>query len=172
MRYLLGKHFGAQDLDDHITNIYIATVEAILKGNLKQPEFVRAYCGKLTMNYICRVSSRKIYERKRFLELDAAAECFEEWRDARRSISPETLVIEQERDDVVQTALGVLTEKQRAVLTRFYVLNESKDDIKAALSLTENQFRLIKWRAKQRFGEAGKRALKPQLLILRGRRAA
>ena len=47
----------------------------------------------------------------------------------------------------------------RELLVRFYIHEHSVEDICADLNLSCNQFRLLKSRAKVRFGELGKRAL-------------
>jgi RNA polymerase sigma-70 factor, ECF subfamily len=44
-------------------------------------------------------------------------------------------------------------------LTRFYVDEQSQDLICSEMGLTETQFRLLKSRAKARFGELGKTKL-------------
>ena len=45
------------------------------------------------------------------------------------------------------------------MLTRFYLEEESAEEICRNMDLSETQFRLIKSRAKARFGELGKRRL-------------
>jgi hypothetical protein len=44
-------------------------------------------------------------------------------------------------------------------LTRFYLNEESAEEICDNMGLTDTQFRLIKSRAKARFGELGRRRL-------------
>ena len=61
--------------------------------------------------------------------------------------------------DAAKRALDQLGEKDREILTRFFVQAQSQDQICAEMSLTETQFRLLKARAKARFGQVGKREL-------------
>jgi RNA polymerase sigma-70 factor, ECF subfamily len=51
------------------------------------------------------------------------------------------------------------TAYSREILTRFYLQEESQEEICAVMILTETQFRLLKSRAKSRFGELGKKKL-------------
>jgi DNA-directed RNA polymerase specialized sigma24 family protein len=55
--------------------------------------------------------------------------------------------------------LQSIPKRDREVLTRFYLNEESVDEICKNMDLSETQFRLIKSRAKARFGELGKRRL-------------
>jgi RNA polymerase sigma-70 factor (ECF subfamily) len=52
-----------------------------------------------------------------------------------------------------------LSDRDREILTRFYLDEQTQEKICEDMSLTETQFRLLKSRAKARFGELGKRKL-------------
>ena len=49
--------------------------------------------------------------------------------------------------------------RDREVLTRFYLHEQTQEQICAEMGLSETQFRLLKSRAKTRFGDAGKSML-------------
>ncbi|HVV44178.1 MAG TPA: hypothetical protein VHC72_03210 [Bryobacteraceae bacterium] len=53
--------------------------------------------------------------------------------------------------------LNGISRRDRDILNRFYVLEQSQEQICADMGLSYNQFRLLKSRAKARFGELGKR---------------
>ena len=61
--------------------------------------------------------------------------------------------------DVVHFMLGRLRDRDRQVIERFYFEDESPEEICRALNLTENQYRLIKSRAKARVGDLCRRRL-------------
>jgi DNA-directed RNA polymerase specialized sigma subunit len=61
-------------------------------------------------------------------------------------------------------AIQKLSERDRDVLTRFYLYEETQEQICQEMQLTETQFRLLKSRAKARFGELGKRKLQQKQL--------
>ena len=52
-----------------------------------------------------------------------------------------------------------ISPRDREILTRSYLLEQSQERICAEMNLTETQFRLRKSRAKARLGEVGKRRL-------------
>jgi DNA-directed RNA polymerase specialized sigma24 family protein len=53
-----------------------------------------------------------------------------------------------------------LSERGRDILTRFYLHGQSQEQICDEMNLTETQFRLLKSRAKARFGELGQKKLR------------
>jgi DNA-directed RNA polymerase specialized sigma24 family protein len=55
--------------------------------------------------------------------------------------------------------LNAVPKRDREVLVRFYLKEEDPDIICREMELTETQFRLIKSRAKARFGELGRTRL-------------
>jgi RNA polymerase sigma factor (sigma-70 family) len=74
-----------------------------------------------------------------------------------RQISPERQVLEKQTQEVAMRILRSLPERDREVLARFYLEEQTPEQICAEMNLTETQFRLIKSRAKARYGELGKR---------------
>jgi RNA polymerase sigma-70 factor (ECF subfamily) len=52
-----------------------------------------------------------------------------------------------------------LSDRDREILTRFYLDEQTQEQICGEMNLTETQFRLLKSRAKARFGELGRRKL-------------
>jgi len=65
---------------------------------------------------------------------------------------------------LVQRVLSELSSRDREILTRFYLHEESQEEICIEMTLTETQFRLLKSRAKSRFGELGKKKLTQRAL--------
>jgi DNA-directed RNA polymerase specialized sigma24 family protein len=64
----------------------------------------------------------------------------------------------------MRSVLMRLTPKDREILTRFYLQEQPQEQICQEMKLTETQFRLLKSRAKDRFGELGKKKLQRSLL--------
>jgi DNA-directed RNA polymerase specialized sigma24 family protein len=72
---------------------------------------------------------------------------------------PEREAIDRENLALAMRVLKSIPKRDREVLTRFYLKEESAEEICENMGLTDTQFRLIKSRAKARFGELGKRRL-------------
>jgi DNA-directed RNA polymerase specialized sigma24 family protein len=67
--------------------------------------------------------------------------------------------MKQEKLDVMTRTLRAMSSRDREILTRFYLQEQSQEQICAEMHLTDTQFRLLKSRAKARFGEMGRRRL-------------
>ena len=76
-----------------------------------------------------------------------------------RGPDPERGAIERQNGQLAMRVLNSIAKRDREVLVRFYLQEQTPDEICQAMQLTETQFRLIKSRAKARFGELGKRRL-------------
>ena len=72
---------------------------------------------------------------------------------------PEETAIRQQHEQIAKRVLNSISKRDREILTRFYLLEQSQEQICDQMNLTETQFRLLKSRAKARFGELGKRRL-------------
>jgi DNA-directed RNA polymerase specialized sigma24 family protein len=67
--------------------------------------------------------------------------------------NPEESMLQQERVVLMQRALQRLGNRQREILTRFYLQEQSKDQICADMGLSATQYRLLKNRAKTKVGK-------------------
>jgi RNA polymerase sigma-70 factor (ECF subfamily) len=76
-----------------------------------------------------------------------------DWHD-----NPERKVIARQRAEIARRVLNGVSRRDREILNRFYVLEQPQERICAEMGLSYNQFRLLKSRAKARFGELGRRA--------------
>jgi DNA-directed RNA polymerase specialized sigma24 family protein len=62
--------------------------------------------------------------------------------------NPELLAIEKQRLVLARVAIACLPKRDREILTRFYIEEQSKEQICSEMNLTETQFRLVKSRTK------------------------
>lgn len=69
------------------------------------------------------------------------------------------MAIEQQQEAIAKTVLQGISRRDREILTRFYLLEETQEQICEGMNLSETQFRLLKSRAKARFGDLGRRKL-------------
>src|SRR5208282_2483029 len=73
--------------------------------------------------------------------------------------NPEERAMFSQRTDLINRVLDELSERDREILTRFYLLEQCQVQICTEMALSDTQFRLLKSRAKSRFGELGKKKL-------------
>jgi RNA polymerase sigma factor (sigma-70 family) len=155
IRMFIARNLGSQEIDDRVHDTFVIVVEAIRNGEIREAErlmgFVRTVVRRQVANYV----KKSIHQRRdrRCIDDDEAGFLQD------RNISPEEAVIEGQQARLMERVLSELNEKQREVLVRFYLREQPADQICREMNLTETQFRLLKSRAKARFGRSGKRHL-------------
>jgi RNA polymerase sigma factor (sigma-70 family) len=75
------------------------------------------------------------------------------------AVNPERRVIDDERSRIMYEILKGISRRDREILTRFYLYEQSVEQICSEMRLSETQFRLLKSRAKARFGELGRKRI-------------
>jgi DNA-directed RNA polymerase specialized sigma subunit len=100
-----------------------------------------------------------VHSRRDEMHLDVGVRVADRRRD------PEQNMAHQQKGDFMRDILRQLSDRDREILTRFYLHEETQEEICSGMSLTETQFRLLKSRAKARFGELGKRRLQQKPLV-------
>ena len=73
--------------------------------------------------------------------------------------NPEQEAILRQKTALMKSVLESLNQRDRDILVRFYLMEQPQEQICREMSLTETQFRLLKSRAKAKFGEIGKKKL-------------
>jgi RNA polymerase sigma-70 factor (ECF subfamily) len=151
VRYYLWRQFGAHDLDDKVHDIFLIVTQSIRRGDLREPERLMGYVRTVLRRQVAAYIEEAVHLRRNEMEIDPALNLTD------RGISPERRVVEKETQEVAMRVLRSLPARDREVLVRFYLKEQSADQICREMELTDTQFRLIKSRAKARYGELGKR---------------
>lgn len=145
----LRRQVGFQDYEDRMHDIFLLVVDAIREGRVREPGALPSY-----IHGVARLSTcSKIGIRARHQRLSGVLQHWETSRSERDT--PEDQLAEQQRVKIMRELLSTLSDREREVLTRFYLREQSKEQICAELNITSTQFRLTKSRAKQRLGRMG-----------------
>jgi RNA polymerase sigma factor (sigma-70 family) len=153
VRFMLYRQLGAEDLDDRVHDVFVMIAQSIRNGELRDPAKLMGYIHTVVRRQIAGYIDRAVNLRRSRVDLD-----FDEaLSDAKPN--PENEAMERECRDIAFRVLRSLPKRDREVLSRFYLDEQSVEEICRALDLTETQFRLIKSRAKARFGEIGRRSI-------------
>jgi RNA polymerase sigma-70 factor (ECF subfamily) len=153
IRFYLCRQLGPQELDDKVHDTFVVVVQAIRRGELREPQRLMGFVRTIVRRQVAAHIDRAVHTRREQMDLDATLRVI----DPRGN--PEETAIFQQRNELIRRVLGELSERDREILTRFYLYEQNQDQICAEMSLTETQFRLLKSRAKARFGELGKKKL-------------
>jgi RNA polymerase sigma factor (sigma-70 family) len=151
VRFLLWRQLGPQDLDDKVHDVFLIITQSIQRGELREPDRLMGYVRTVVRRQVAAHIDIAVHARRNQQSIDPAMTLSDHQPD------PERRVIEQESQDVALRMLSGLPKRDREVLVRFYLQEQSAQEICRDMKLTETQFRLIKSRAKARYGELGRR---------------
>ncbi len=153
IRFYLCRQLGPQDLDDRVHDVFLTITQAIQSGELREPERLMGYVRTVVRRQVAARIDANVHARRRQASLEDGIVL----RD--HSPDPERLAIRGESIEVALRILNSIARRDREVLVRFYLNEQPAEQICREMDLTETQFRLIKSRAKARFGELGKARL-------------
>jgi RNA polymerase sigma factor (sigma-70 family) len=154
LRYYFCRQIGACDHEDRLHDVWLIVIRAIRRGDLREPErlpgFIRTVAHRKVANHI----DEQVTRRKQEGRFEAALEIREP------GLNPEQQTILREHAEIASEALKALGERDREILVRFYLHEQSPRQICREMSLSDTQFRLVKSRAKAKFGAIGRNRLR------------
>jgi RNA polymerase sigma-70 factor (ECF subfamily) len=159
IRFYLCRQLGVQELDDKVHDTFLIVVQAIRRGDLREPDRLMGFVRTVVRRQVAAHIDQVVHSRRDEMHLDVGVRV----ADARRN--PEQNMAFQQKVDFMLEVLRQLSDRDEDILTRFYLHEETQEEICEEMNLTETQFRLLKSRAKARFGELGKRKLQQRMLV-------
>jgi len=153
IRFYLCRQLGPQDLDDRVHDVFLIITQAIQGGELREPERLMGYVRTVVRRQVAARIDANVHARRCQTSLEGGVVL----RD--RAPDPERQAIQGQNVEVALRILNSISKRDREVLIRFYLNEQPAEQICREMNLTETQFRLIKSRAKARFGELGKARL-------------
>ena len=158
IRYYLCRQLGLQELDDKVHDTFVIVVQAILRGDLREPERLMGFVRTVVRRQVAAHIDHVVHSRREELHLDVGVRVVDAGRN------PEQHMAFQQKVDFMLQILDRLSPRDREILNRFYLQEQPQEQICREMNLTETQFRLLKSRAKARFGELGKRKLQQKTM--------
>jgi RNA polymerase sigma-70 factor, ECF subfamily len=153
VRFQLWRQLGPQDLDDNMHDVFLAVTDSIHRGELREPDRLMGYVRTVVRRHVAGCIERAARKRRKHTGLDSGMALTDNHPD------PELHAMSRQRAELAHSILNAIPKRDRDVLIRFYLKEQTVGQICCEMDLTETQFRLIKWRAKARFGELGKSRL-------------
>jgi RNA polymerase sigma-70 factor (ECF subfamily) len=151
VRYYLWRQVGPQDLDDRVHDIFLIITQSIQKGELRDPERLMGFVRTIARRQVAATIGAAVQARRNQVDVESRLNVSDQHPD------PERRVIEKQNQELAMRVLGSLHKRDREVLVRFYLQEQTPEQICREMNLTPTQFRLIKTRAKARFTELGQR---------------
>ena len=153
IRFQLYRQLGPDDLDDRVHDVFLIVVQAIQRGEIREPERLMGFVRTVVRRQVAGYIEEMVHARRDFQNLEGLPPVADD------SQTPEELAMARQRTEIMEVVLRSVSRRDREILTRFYLLGQSQEQICREMKLTETQFRLLKSRAKARFGELGKKKL-------------
>jgi RNA polymerase sigma-70 factor (ECF subfamily) len=154
IRYYLARQTGCKDLEDRLHEIFLMVVSAIQSGKVREPDRIMGFVRTVARRQIASYIEQAVRNRQREGELVPDLGVVDQ------RLSPEELAMIRQKAEVMKAVLVQMPERQREVLQRFYVHEQTPEQICQEMSLTETQFRLMKSRAKAAFAAKGQTAIR------------
>ena len=151
LRYSLVRQLGPQDMEDKLHDVLLIVITAIRRGQLREPARLMGFVRTVAQRRVIQDIEQAVYTRQKEIILEPGTELADKNQD------PEKAMISRERIEIMKSALAHMPPRQREILERFYLREQTAEQICAEMSLTETQFRLMKSRAKAEFGSIGQR---------------
>jgi RNA polymerase sigma factor (sigma-70 family) len=152
VRFLLCRRIGADAADDKVHDVFLIVTKAIINGELRDPDRLMGYVYGIVRKQVASYIDQSVQMRRRRVDVDSES-LSDTYPCAERK------AIASERLGLAIRVLQSISKRDREVLTRFYLNEESAEEICRDMRLSETQFRLAKSRAKARFAKLGKRCL-------------
>jgi RNA polymerase sigma factor (sigma-70 family) len=154
--FFIMRQLGSDDLQDKVHDIFVTAATAISAGKLRDSERLTPFLTTLTRFYTYGQIDRRVVRRKYVTPLEHA-------NIPDRRMNLENSVYKKQKMLIVRDILNAMPKRDRDVLERFYVLEQTKEQICQEMNLTPTQFRLLKSKAKSTFAKMGQRRLKVQV---------
>lgn len=151
--FFIMRQLGSEDIQDKVHDIFVTAATAISGGKLRDSERLTPFLTTLTRFYTYGQIDRRVVLRKYVTPLEHS-----NIPDRRSSV--EHNIYRQQKMRIVREILGSMPSRDRDVLNRFYVEEQTKEQICEEMNLTPTQFRLLKSKAKSTFAKLGRRRLK------------
>jgi RNA polymerase sigma-70 factor, ECF subfamily len=158
IRFYLCRQLGPQELDDKVHDTFVIVVQAIRRGELREPDRLMGFVRTIVRRQVAAYIEEAVHRRKEQAEADSGVRLID------HGSTPEQNAMDVQRGEFVTSVLKRMSSRDREILTRFYLHEQPQEQICEEMSLTETQFRLLKSRAKARFGEIGKKKLQRPLM--------
>ena len=159
IRFYLCRQVGPQELDDRVHDAFLVVVQSIQRGELRDPRRLMGFVRTVVRRMVAAQIDREVQFRRDTIDLDHGD------RIADQRANPEKSIIMRQKINLIRDVLDKMSPKDQEILRRFYVDEQHPDQICSEMNLSITQFRLLKSRAKARFGEEGRKKLHPESTI-------
>jgi RNA polymerase sigma factor (sigma-70 family) len=153
VRFFLWRQLGKQDLDDTVHDTFLTVAQAIRRGEVREPDRLMGFVWTVVRRQLAAHIERTVNLRRKCAELNGEI-CVQD-----RAGDPEWRAIVRQRRLLANRLLQEVSGRDREVLVRFYLREQTQEQICQDMQLSPTQFRLLKSRAKARLEALGRKRL-------------
>ncbi len=153
IRFFLCRQLGPAEIEDRVHDAFLTVVQSIVRGDVREPERLMGFVRTVVRRQVAAAIDNAVQVRRNLTDMEEGLSVPVENGD------PEQKAIRSQRVELMLKLLKDISGRDREILTRFYLLEQTQQQICDEMNLSDTQFRLLKSRAKARFGELGRRRL-------------
>jgi len=146
-RLFLQRRLGTADIDDKVHDLFLTIVDAIRRGEIREPERLMGFVRTVLYRQLNLEVSRLIRSRETTSGIEAAD------RLSGSGPTPEQQTLAHEKIALMKQVLREMSDRDFEVLARSYLREQPAERICLEMGLTPTQFQLLKSRAKARLAD-------------------
>jgi RNA polymerase sigma factor (sigma-70 family) len=143
----LQRRLGTRDVDDRVHDVFLIVAGTIRRGELQHPERLVAFVRTVLYRQLNLALGDIIRDRDSSGGIEEIAQL------TAAEPTPEQRVIADQKVTLMKDMLREMSDRDFEVLSRFYLREQSPEQICAEMQLTQVQFQLLKSRAKARLAD-------------------
>jgi RNA polymerase sigma factor (sigma-70 family) len=152
-RFFLRRRLGTHDVEDRVHDVFVIVVEAIRRGDLREPERLMGFVRTILNRQLNVAISRIISTRDISIDTESVSGL------TTTDPTPEDRTVDHQKVNLMKQALEEMDHRDFEVLTRFYLQEQTPEQIRKEMKLTLTQFNLLKSRAKAKLTDVVRRKL-------------
>lgn len=152
-RRFLQRRLGIQDVDDRVHDVFLIVVGTIRRGDIQHPERLMAFVRTVLYRQLNLAIGGVIRDRDRSGDLAETAHL------TAAELTPEQRAIAGQNVMLMKEVLREMNDRDFVILSRYYLREQSQEQICAEMGLTQVQFQIVKSRAKTRLADRMRRKL-------------
>src|SRR5580704_5026702 len=121
IKYQICRQLGPQDLEDKVHDCFLIVVQAIRRGELREPDRLMGFVRTVVRRQIAAYIEAVIQSRRQMVELETGRIVADFGRD------PENRIMDREEEELAYRVLNGISRRDREILIRFYLREESQD---------------------------------------------
>jgi RNA polymerase sigma factor (sigma-70 family) len=157
LRAFLAMRVPRDLIGDMSHDIFLALVRCIEKGAIRDPRCLYGIIRTIAVRLVAE------YRKSKCTSASSVDATLLEASVPDNRQNQEVEIQKKQRLEIAFEVLASLSARDKEILRRFYLLEQSQEQICQEMGLTSTQFRLLKSRAKARFSELARRRMQRKI---------